>query len=258
FVVDRLALMFPNWFQLRRRRREVSPGSPKWPRHFSCSSFKDIQNLLHDDDLSPEPYSPRSQVIHQPRSPARIHGCISNASFSPPRLFSVVDIPNTDHRGVVLYYTSLRIIRKTFEECRYVRSILHALRITIDERDLSMDSTFHDELQTLLGTKNVALPTVFIGGRYIGGTKEIKKLHEKDELRKLIGALPRSGETFSEICDFCSGWRFVICDMCNGSHKIHSERSGFVSCTSCNVQGLIRCVSCFPVHRRQNSKSSGR
>ncbi|XP_010512931.1 PREDICTED: uncharacterized protein At5g39865-like [Camelina sativa] len=186
--------MFPNWFQRRRRRHEISPDSPKWPRHFSCSSFKDIQNLLHDDDPLSESYSPRRQVIHQPRSPARIHGPISNESFS------VVDIPNADHhRGVVIYYTSLGIIRKTFDECRYVRSILHAFRINIDERDLLMDSTFHDELQTMFGTKKVTLPKVFIGGRYIGGSEEIKQLHENDKLRKLIAALTPSGdERFAE------------------------------------------------------------
>lgn len=125
--------MFSNWLQLRRRRHETSPESPKWPRHFSCSSFKDIQNILHVNDPSPEPYS-RCQILHQPRS-SRIQSYTSYASFlkSKPTLFSVVDIPNADHRGVVLYYTSLRVIRKTFEECKSVRSILDSFRITIDE-----------------------------------------------------------------------------------------------------------------------------
>lgn len=237
--------MFSNWLQFRRRRHQISPDSPKWPRHFSCSSFKDIQNLLHEDDSPPKPYSIRGQIIHQPRSP-KIHGCVSNVSFLPPMptptLFSTVDIPNADHPGVVLYYTSLRIIRKTFEECKYVRSILRTFRIKMDERDLSMDSKFQDELQTIFGTKKVVLPKVFIGGRYIGGMKEIKQLQENDELRKLIGALPPSYKIFDEICDLCRGWRFVMCDRCSGSHKIFLEKSGFTNCTSCNVQGLIRCT----------------
>ncbi|KAG7569881.1 hypothetical protein ISN45_Aa04g025530 [Arabidopsis thaliana x Arabidopsis arenosa] len=208
--------MFSNWLQLRRRRHQISPDSPKWPRHFSCSSFKDIQNLLHEDDSPPKPYSLQGQIIHQPRSP-RIQRCISNVSFLPPMptptLFSTVDIPSADHRGVVLYYTSLRIIRKTFEECKSV---------------------------------------------YIGGVKEIKQLQENDKLKELIDTLPPSDKIFDEICDLCRGWRFVVCDRCNGSHKIFLEKSGFTNCTSCNVQGLIRCVSCFPMHRRRNSESSGR
>ncbi|ESQ52736.1 hypothetical protein EUTSA_v10017114mg [Eutrema salsugineum] len=254
--------MFPNWLQLRRRRHEISPDSPRWSRRFSCSSFKDIEHLLYDDVPSPEPYSPRLQILHQPRSP-RIDGSNSPANFVPPpppttTLFSVVDIPNADHGGVVLYYTSLRIVRKTFEECRSVRSILHRIRIPIDERDLSMDSRFHDELQTIFGTRRVALPKVFIGGRYIGGTEEIKQLQERDELRKLIGELPPSdGKKIGEICDLCRGWRFVLCERCNGSHKIFSEKSGFISCTGCNVQRLVRCSLCFPVHRRRNSDFSG-
>ncbi|CAA7028901.1 unnamed protein product [Microthlaspi erraticum] len=251
--------MFSNWLQLPRRRHKVSPESPKWPRHFSCSSFKDIQDLLFTDNPSPELYSPRSQIIHRPRSP-KIHNCVSPPTIVPPTktLFSVVDIPNADHRGVVLYYTSLRIVRKTFEECKSVRSILHRLRIPVDERDLSMDSKFHDELQDILGMKKVRLPKIFIGGRYIGGMEKVMQLQESGELEKMIGALPPSYGKFGEICDLCRGWRFVLCERCNGSHKIFSEKSGFTTCTACNVQGLVRCLKCFPtIHRRRNSDCYG-
>lgn len=122
------------------------------------------------------------------------------------------------------------------------RSFVHFVSKWTSERDLSMDSKFQDELQTIFGTKKVVLPKVFIGGRYIGGMKEIKQLQENDELRKLIGALPPSDKIFDEICDLCRGWRFVMCDRCSGSHKIFLEKSGFTNCTSCNVQGLIRCT----------------
>lgn len=120
-----------------------------------------------------------------------------------------------------------------------------------------MDSRFHDELNTIFGTKKMVLPKVFIGGRYIGGTEEIKQLQESEELRKMIGALPPSDEKFGEICGLCRGWRFVLCERCNGSRKIFSEKSGFTSCTVCNMQGLVRCASCFPMHRRRNSDNSG-
>ncbi|KAF8087705.1 hypothetical protein N665_0570s0018 [Sinapis alba] len=241
--------MFWNWLRLRRRRHEVSPDTPKWSRSFSCSSFKDIHHLLRDDnEPSLEPYAPRLHVLHQPRNP-KIHGFISTTKT----LFS------TDHGGVVLYYTSLRIVRKTFEECRAVRAILQRLRIPIDERDLTMDSRFHEELHAVFGTKKVELPKVFIGGRFIGGTEEIKKLNESDELRKMVGELPPSDGRFSENCELCRGWRFVVCEICNGSHKILSEnKTGFMSCTVCTVQGLVRCSSCFPIHRRGNSDISGR
>lgn len=119
-----------------------------------------------------------------------------------------------------------------------------------------MDSIFQDELQKIFGTNKVVLPKVFIGGRYIGGVEEIMKLHESDELRKLICELPPSDEKFGKICDLCRGWRFIMCNKCNGSHKIFLEESGFTSCMDCNAQGLVRCISCLPMHRRRNSDSS--
>ncbi|CAF1807429.1 unnamed protein product [Brassica oleracea var. botrytis] len=232
--------MLWNWFQLRKRRQEVSPDTPKWSsRRFSCSSFKDVNNLLYDDDVP----SPELQVLHQPRSP-KIDRCTSR---TPP--LTRETLYSTDQGGVVLYYTSLRIVRKTFEECRAVRAILHRLRIPIDDRDLTMDARFHDELHAIFGTKNVELPKVFIGGRYIGGADEIKKLNESGELRKMVGELPPSDGRFSENCELCGGWRFVVCERCNGSHKIFLEENGFVNCTVCSVEGLVRCSSCFPIHR---------
>ncbi|KAJ0258672.1 hypothetical protein HA466_0074260 [Hirschfeldia incana] len=235
--------MFWNWIQLGRRRRthEVSPDTPKLPRRISCSSFKNIHNLL-DDDVP----SQKRKVIHRLQSLK-----IDRAPRKTKTLFS------TDQGGVVLYYTSLRVVRKTFEECRAVRAILHRLRIPIDERDLTMDSRFHEELQAIFGTKKVELPKVFIGGRYIGGAEEIKKLNESGELRKMVGELPPSDGRFSENCELCRGWRFVVCERCDGSHKIFLEETGFVNCTVCSLEGIVRCSSCFPIHRRRNSDISG-
>lgn len=240
-----ITIMFSNWLKLRRRRHEVSQATPNWSRRFSCSSFKDVHTLLHHDVPSPE-----LQVLHRLRS-LKIDRFTSRTP--PPTTKTLV---STDHGGVVLYYTSLHIVRKTFEECRAVRAILQMLRIPIDERDLTMDSRFHDELHDVFGTRNVELPKVFIGGRYVGGAEEIEKLHESEELRKMVGELPPSDGRFSENCELCKGWRFVLCESCKGSHKIFSEESGFVSCTVCTVQGLVRCSPCFPVHLRQNSDVS--
>ena len=231
-------IMLWNWFQLRKRRQEVAPDTPKWSsRRFSCSSFKDVHNFLYDDDVP----SPELQVLHQPRSP-KMDRCTSRT----PRL-TTKTLFSTDHGGVVLYYTSLRIVRKTFEECRAVRAILQRLRIHIDERDLTMDPRFHDELHAIFGTKNVELPKVFIGGKYIGEAEEINKLNESGELRKMIGELPPSDGRFSENCELCGGWRFVVFERCNGSHKIFLEETGIVNCTICSVEGLVRCSSCFPI-----------
>lgn len=59
-----------------------------------------------------------------------------------------------------------------------VQSILCGFRIKINERDLPMNSGFLSELKGILGQRSkLTLLCVFIGGRYIGGAKEVRQLH---------------------------------------------------------------------------------
>lgn len=141
----------------------------------------------------------------------------------------------------MIYFTSLRVVRKTFEDCRAVRSILRGFRVVIDERDLSMDSGFLKELKGILGRKQLSLPQVFIDGRYIGGAEEIRQLHECGELKRYVETVPPAEPG---VCESCGGFRFVLCDKCSGSHKFYSEKGGFRSCTFCNENGLLRCPDC--------------
>lgn len=151
----------------------------------------------------------------------------------------------------MVYFTSLRVVRPTFEDCRTVRSILRGFRVPLDERDLSMDSGFLEELQRILGggdgsSPAVALPRVFIGGRYVGGREEVQQLHESGELKKFVDGMPAAEPG---VCEVCGGYRFVLCDDCNGSHKCYAGKGcggGFRCCAACNENGLVRCPSCFP------------
>lgn len=48
---------------------------------------------------------------------------------------------------IVVYLTSLRGIRRTFEDCNAVKMILKGFRVWVDERDVSMDRAYRKELQ---------------------------------------------------------------------------------------------------------------
>ncbi|KAL6530531.1 hypothetical protein OROMI_028420 [Orobanche minor] len=146
---------------------------------------------------------------------------------------------------VVLYYTSLRGIRKTYEDCCAVRVILRGFRVFVDERDISMDRSYRTELQEALKEKAISLPQVFIKGKYIGGADEIKQLNDFGELAKLLGDFPVKNLGF--VCEVCGDARFVPCSNCNGSRKIYDEYEGkLMRCPDCNENGLIRCSGCCP------------
>ena len=63
---------------------------------------------------------------------------------------------------MVVYTTSLRGVRKTFEDCNRVH------RVVFNERDVSLHKEFLREVKELVG-EAVALPQVFVKGRYVGG-----------------------------------------------------------------------------------------
>ncbi|PQM36248.1 uncharacterized protein Pyn_29032 [Prunus yedoensis var. nudiflora] len=226
-----------------------SPSSP-----FSFSSFKDIQTLCADDnEHSQQPTNAAarrtSAIFHRVRVANSLLRAWSTRPPTQPQDEnsgkqsepSISSIPGAEKR-IVVYFTSLRVVRPTFEDCRTVRSILRGFRVSLDERDLAMDHGFLTELQQILGQHTkLTLPRVFIGGRYIGGADEVRTLHEAGELKKFVEGLPAQEPG---VCDTCGGYRFILCVECSGSHKLYTEKNGFKSCTSCNENGLIRCPSC--------------
>ncbi|CAK9208043.1 unnamed protein product [Sphagnum troendelagicum] len=152
--------------------------------------------------------------------------------------------PPGGEERVVLYSTSLRGIRQTFENCNNVRMILESFNVHVDERDVSMHAGFREELKALIGKPIVSVPRVFINGYYIGGAEEVIELHEDGLLLHLVETLPV--QTSRQICDCCGGIRFVPCTECSGSCKILTHSTNKVSrCPYCNENGLIRCTLCF-------------
>ncbi|KAF1879187.1 hypothetical protein Lal_00047860 [Lupinus albus] len=129
-----------------------------------------------------------------------------NDDDDPLVLFEEKCPPGGD--GTVIFYTTtLRGIRKTFEDCNKIRFLLQSFKVVYFERDISMHKEFKDELWSTLDVKIVP-PRLFIKGRYIGGVEEVLSLHEQGKLKKLFEGVPI--DRSNGPCDACIGIRFVI------------------------------------------------
>ncbi|KAL2317456.1 hypothetical protein Fmac_031332 [Flemingia macrophylla] len=254
------------WRPWHKSTVQIHNNSNNSSSSFSCSSFKDIQSLCLDDSPhhpSPAPTPTRKpSVFHRVRlansllrtwsTQLQPHPPKHSRTFSQPEPH--VSKPELDadakppirfpggEQRVVVYYTSLRVVRPTFEACKSVLSILRGFRVRIDDRDVSIDSAFVHELNRIMGRHgrdldaDLGLPRVFVAGKYVGGVDEIRHLNEAGELKSLLQDLPPVDPTD---CHVCAGHRFVLCDQCNGSRKLYADKTGFKTCNACNENGLL-------------------
>nr|DAD34823.1 TPA_asm: hypothetical protein HUJ06_005463 [Nelumbo nucifera] len=119
---------------------------------------------------------------------------------------------------VVVYFTSLRGVRKTYEDCCHVRVILKGFGVRVDERDVSMHYGFREELKELLGDGfEGGLPRVFVKGRYIGGVDEVRQMHDDGVLEKILQDCEVVGDDGGGgVCEACGDIRFVPCERWGG------------------------------------------
>jgi len=256
--------MWPSWVKTRSSDPAAAststalvPAAGASPRlSIPNPSLKDLRSLLAPDSAAaalPSAVSPSPRVFHRIRvaaSALRVLRTLQHSPSSPPAAGKEL-APGGGR--VVLYFTSLRVVRGTYEDCRAVRAILRGLRAAVDERDLSMDPGYLPELAALLPHPHaqqqrrhrVALPQVFVGGRYLGGAEEVRRLHESGELRRIVAPAP-ANPAFPGNCARCGGERYVLCGACDGSHKRYSLKGGggFRACAECNENGLVRCPAC--------------
>ncbi|XP_027344144.1 uncharacterized protein At5g39865 [Abrus precatorius] len=191
-----------------------------------------------------------------PPTGSRVLNKPGSAKPSLSERFERICPPNGDNR-VVIYTTTLRGVRRTFEACNGVRAAFEGFGVLICERDVSMDSGFREELRTLLkGKEREAMvpPRVFVKGFYIGGAEEMLKVAEEGLLGDLLEGLPR--KKVGSVCEGCGDMRFLPCFNCSGSCKMvvvvkedvsapcKQGRTVVVKCTDCNENGLVLCPVC--------------
>lgn len=208
-------------------------------RRKSFSPLFDPELLAsYEKEMSEEEEQIKRMVLPSPKT-RKMRYC-SRDSESMLKLFEKKCPPGGEN-AVVIYTTTLRGIRKTFEDCNNVRSIVESHLVRVLERDISMDSGFKEEIRGLMETKEVRVPLVFVKGRLIGGAEEIVKLEEEGKLGVLFNGIPKALGG----CQGCAGMRFVMCVECNGSCKVLDEgQKKMVKCGDCNENGLIQCPIC--------------
>ncbi|WCJ33354.1 Glutaredoxin family protein [Euphorbia peplus] len=216
----------------------LSNSKPLW-KHLSEESFL--------SNMDPNVVSSYRRAL----SSRQLGGKVYSFTKDSKSLGSVGSSPMNNKNGVfkqnpdekiVVYFTSLRGIRKTYEDCNAVRMILRGFRVPVDERDISMDSSYRKELQSLLKGKAMRLPQVFVRGENVGGVDEIRQLNEAGELGNLFEGFPVKDLKMVCECENCGDARFVPCSNCNGSRKVFDFE--LRRCPDCNENGLVRCSSC--------------
>lgn len=230
---------------------------------------------LVDPSTPAKPTTPSSCKLdgardHQRRRRIPLRAIDGNSSVSKPS--PAPSSASAPASAVVLYTTSLRGVRATFEACNAVRAALQAHGVAFRERDVSMDRGFRDELRSKLGLLSGArapaaaaaagmLPRLFVRGRHVGGAEDVLRLDEEGLLARLLEGLPRArGGAYC--CDGCGGMRFLPCFDCSGSRKLavtlpvaaaatascrRRKKAGtvvVVRCGECNENGLVLCPIC--------------
>lgn len=164
-------------------------------------------------------------------------------------------IPPGNPDGVVLYTTTLRGVRRTFEDCEWARRVVYPCAmdagVAMDERDVSLHGEFLKEVRDMQG-EGGGVPRLFVMGRYIGGIEKMVELNENGKMREMMRWVSRRGGRVGEGkggwgdgCEGCGGVRFVPCLECSGSCKVVGEDGKeVVRCGKCNENGLVLCPLC--------------
>uniref|UniRef100_A0A0E0JG42 Uncharacterized protein n=1 Tax=Oryza punctata TaxID=4537 RepID=A0A0E0JG42_ORYPU len=168
--------------------------------------------------------------------------------------------PGASGGGVVLYTTTLRGVRRTFEDCELTRQAVETCAeavsaaggspVVVDERDVSLHGEYLRELRELAGEGEggAAPPRLFVMGRYLGGADACAELAESGKLREMMRWARARGEACTAKdgrgCEGCGGARFVPCWECGGSCKVVAAAGDVERCAKCNENGLMLCPIC--------------
>ncbi|KAL5200483.1 hypothetical protein ABZP36_021686 [Zizania latifolia] len=243
------------------RRVKSAPGSPVFDPDVLAAFRKAVEELPPESPPRDDGAVAKEREIQMFPGVVRARVILFQKEIDA-KLVKKAPPPPESARRVVLYFTSLRGIRHTYEDCCDTSAILRSHGVRVDERDLSLHAGYKDELRAALDAPGhvTPLPQVFVDGWHLGGADDVRRMHESGELSKALlsscdmaaAAVGKAGSLASpEPCGGCGGVRFVPCDACSGSCKVFVEdedcggtAGAFRRCPECNENGLVRCPVC--------------
>ncbi|EDW82739.2 uncharacterized protein Dwil_GK10147, partial [Drosophila willistoni] len=169
------------------------------------------------------------------------------ATFLQLQQPTVKNYMEKDLGKVVLYTTSMGIIRDTYAKCSNVKKILRTLLIKFEERDVFMSVEYQQEIRERMQDEKIRVPQLFVEGQLIGDADVVERLNENGELRQLLKPYKSIATAFT--CQTCGGFRLLPCPSCSGSKKsVHRNHftAEFVAlkCMNCDEVGLVKCPNC--------------
>ncbi|XP_058443620.1 uncharacterized protein LOC131425611 [Malaya genurostris] len=169
------------------------------------------------------------------------------ATFLQMQQANIKNYKEKDAGKVVVYTTSMGIVRETYTKCANVKQILRTLLVKFEERDVFMSSDYQQEIKDRMQSEAINVPQVFVDGQHVGDADCIERLNENGELRKMLKPYKCLESSFT--CKTCGGYRLLPCPSCGGSKK-SMHRNHFTAefialkCMNCDEVGLVKCHSC--------------
>jgi glutaredoxin len=83
-------------------------------------------------------------------------------------LFFSQNYKEKDGGKIVLYLTSMGVVRSTYAKCQTVKKILRTLMVKFEERDIFMSHVHQQEIRDRMQSDEIEVPQLFVDGQYIG------------------------------------------------------------------------------------------
>ncbi|XP_063366095.1 glutaredoxin domain-containing cysteine-rich protein CG31559-like [Cydia amplana] len=233
--------------------------------HLNEKQFDDVQSVksvsgvsVKSDELSELEYFAGIKDFKSEGAPSTIRSSKGTIRGVKNRvragIATFLQIQNTtksykekDAGKVVIYTTTMGIVRSTYQRCNLVKKILRNLLVKYEERDVFMSTEYQDEIRDRMKSDQIRIPQLFVDGQYVGDADTVEKLNESGDLRKMLK--PYKSPDACNTCQMCGGFRLLPCRICNGSKKsLHRNHftAEFVAlkCMNCDEVGLVRCEVC--------------